>query len=165
MAFVIRSTTADDWRELRALRLEMLADTPLAFGERLEDAAALDERQWRVRGARPTNPRTTVLAAIADDGTWLGTMGGVVEFGRPVLVGVYVTPSARGAESGVADALLAGVEQWARTEGSEIILHVHSQNPRARAFYARRGYVESGVTLPYRLDTSQTELEMVKTLR
>jgi hypothetical protein len=28
---VIRTTTEDDWREVRTLRLEMLRDSPLAF--------------------------------------------------------------------------------------------------------------------------------------
>ena len=30
LGFVVRRTTEEDWREVRALRLEMLADTPLA---------------------------------------------------------------------------------------------------------------------------------------
>ena len=40
-----------DWAHLRALRLEMLADTPLAFLETLDDARAEPESQWRARAA------------------------------------------------------------------------------------------------------------------
>ena len=35
---VVRQVRPQDWEQLRSLRLEMLADTPLAYLERLEDA-------------------------------------------------------------------------------------------------------------------------------
>ena len=163
MTFSIRTTTEHDWREIRDQRLEMLADTPLAFGEFLEDALKVDEAGWRLRGARGHAVTSVYFAAITDDGRWVGIMGGVIEFGRPVLVGVYVSPGFRG-PSGVADALLTAVEDWARLRQDTLVLHVHSLNPRARAFYAHHGFVETGVTVPYRLNPSQTELEMVKKL-
>ena len=162
--FTVRTTTEDDWRELRDLRLEMLADTPLAFGEFLEDAVKVDETGWRARAARGSALTSTFFAAISDDGQWIGIMGGVIELGRPVLVGVYVSPAFRGPSIGVADALLAAVEHWARLRQGTLTLHVHADNPRARAFYARRGFVSTGVTVPYRLNPQQTELEMVKRL-
>ena len=163
MGFTIRTTTEHDWREIRDLRLEMLADTPLAFGEFLADAVQVDEVGWRLRGARGHALTSTYFAAISDEGQWVGIMGGVIELGRPVLVGVYVSPAFRG-PSGVADALLTAVEDWARLRQDTLVLHVHSLNPRARAYYAKRGFVETGVTIPYRLNPAQTELEMVKQL-
>jgi len=90
-------------------------------------------------------------------------MGGYLENGAPLLVGVYVSPDYRGA-AGVADALLTAVEDWARERGDRLALHVHSGNARARAYYRSRGFVETGVTIPYVLDTSALELEMVKAL-
>ena len=161
--FSVRPTTAKDWRQVRDLRLEMLADTPLAFGEHLETAQKHLKPVWQVRGARGTSPLTCAFAAITQSGRWVGTMGGYIERGSPMLVGVYVSPDYRGT-AGVADALLAEVENWARLRNDRIYLRVHSENPRARSFYASRGYVETGVTLPYVLDRSQTELEMVKAL-
>lgn len=159
MPLTIRPTTADDWESVRELRLEALADTPLAFGEHLADGLAADEANWRARASRGTNPHSAYLAAI-DDGRWVGTMGGFVSPAGPMLVGVFVSPSHRG--TSVAADLLAGIEDWARTENDFILLHVHEQNPRARAFYLRSGYTETGVTTPYVLDASQTEIEMVK---
>jgi len=165
--FTVRSTTEDDWREARTLRLEALGDTPLAFGEHLADAEHLPEDEWRSRGARGTNPHSCLLAAVDDaTGRWVGTMGGYVRpSGQPLLVGVYVTPDRRGHAAGVTDALLDGVEAWAATEGSSLHLEVHSENPRAQAYYRRRGYEPTGRTQAYVLDPSQTELEMVRRLR
>ena len=44
-------------------------------------------------------------------------------------------------------------------------LDVHADNLRARAAYVKRGFVLTGKTLPYELDTSQFEVEMIKRLR
>jgi ribosomal protein S18 acetylase RimI-like enzyme len=164
MSFTIRTTTADDWHEVRALRLEMLGDTPMGFAETLETALQVDEENWRLRGARGTNPQSTALVAVTADGRWVGTMGGFLDNSVPLLVGVYVTPEFRGS-AGVADALLARVEKWARDYDDALLLHVHADNTRARRYYEKHGYTETGVTLPYVLDASQTELEMSKRLR
>ena len=162
MDFEIRPTTEEDWREVRALRLEMVQDTPMGFAESYETALTRDEAEWRRRGARGTAPSSAAFAAIAD-GRWVGTMSGYIDDGRPLLVGVYVTPDFRGA-SGVADALLAAVEHWALQHGDTLTLHVHADNARARRYYEKRGYVETGVTLPYVLNAAETEVEMAKSL-
>jgi GNAT superfamily N-acetyltransferase len=163
--FVIRPTTESDWMSVRALRLEMLRDTPEAFGETVQTAQGLDEDAWRMRAARGTSDTGIYLAAIAGS-SWVGIMGGYLGdvLSGPMLVGVYVTPGYRGAARGVADALLAGIEDWARGHGPTLTLHVHEDNPRARAFYERRGFVPTGRTFPYVLDRTERELELRKTL-
>ncbi|WP_245862514.1 GNAT family N-acetyltransferase [Sanguibacter antarcticus] len=165
-AFSIRRTTGDDWREVRDLRLEMLRDTPTGYIETLEQALAHGDAEWRMRGERGSAEHQIVLAAISGSGRWVGTMRGLVldpEVG-PLLVGVYVAPDVRGAEAGVADALLTGIEAWARTEGDRLTLHVHEDNVRARTFYDRRGFTATGHTVPYTLDPTKNEVEMVRTL-
>ena len=165
-SLTIRRTTDDDWRELRDLRLEALADTPHAFGETLAVARTHAEAEWRARGARGHNPHSILLAAIDDEtGDWVGTMGGYLDTPTtPMLVGVYVTPTHRGSMAGVTDALLDTVEEWARTEGDSLTLHVHEANPRAIAFYTRRGYESTGRVIPYPLDPSANEFELRKSL-
>ena len=164
-SFRIRPTTEDDWEQVRDLRLEMLRDTPLAFGEKLESALQHSEATWRLRGARGTGSTGTFLVAIDETTSrWVGTMGGFIENGHAMLVGVYVTPSHRGHRNGVAEALLAEVERWAGTIGNTLRLHVHEANPRARAFYGRLGYIETGLVSPYVLDRSTNEIEMIKRL-
>ncbi|KQQ93108.1 acetyltransferase [Leifsonia sp. Leaf325] len=171
-AFSIRPTTEDDWEQVRALRLEMLADTPLAYAETRGHALDQPESEWRMRGARGLTDHGTSMVAIDENGRWIGAMAGFVpdaaEAGGgqpgPLLVGVYVAPDVRGRESGVTDALLAGIETWARIHGDTLTLHVHEDNARAIAAYESRGFELTDVTVPYNLDPAKLELEMVKRL-
>ncbi len=47
--WVIRAVTEAEWRSLRGVRLEALADTPNVFGTRLTDAIEFTEDYWRER--------------------------------------------------------------------------------------------------------------------
>lgn len=165
----IRPIVESDWREYRDIRLKMLAEIPLAFGETLQTAERRGERAWRDRAAGSATGTAIRLVAIDHaTGEWAGTMGGFLspdDGSRAVLVGVYVSPGYRGSEPGVTDALLAGIENWAHRFGDTLLLHVHEKNARARAAYEKRGFVLTGVTLPYVLDMSSIEVEMVKELR
>lgn len=163
----IRRTREADWEAYRRLRLEMLADTPLAFGETLANAEGWGESEWRMRSRRGEATDQILVAAIERrTGRWVGTMGGFVASGPdvtgPLLVGVYVTPSHRGRSFGVASALLAEVEAWAATLAGALFLHVHEDNLRAIAFYQRNGYRLTGKVEQYILNPGQRELEMVK---
>lgn len=158
--------TPDEWREQRDLRLEMLEDTPLAYLERLDDARRLDDDGWRRRAATRNGDRSLSLVAVSDDGRFIGGMGCYLpdERSGPWLVAVYVAPRFRGRARGVADALLADVETWAGARSATLRLEVNERNLRARAFYAARGFVETGARRPYPLDPSLEEIEMVKRL-
>jgi GNAT superfamily N-acetyltransferase len=163
---VVRRTTEEDWERVRELRLEMLLDTPEAFGETHATALEHDETEWRMRAARGSSSGSISLAAI-DDGRWVGMMGAHVpgaEAGA-MLVGVFVTPTARGRASGVAGALLDGIELWAAEHGSTLTLHVHERNGRAQAFYVARGFAPTGRRFPYALNPAEREIEMRKGLR
>ncbi|MHA7305115.1 GNAT family N-acetyltransferase [Arthrobacter sp. TMN-49] len=144
----------------------MIRDSPTAYTETLQQARSHDETEWRIRGNRGTaeNGIAIAIAAISDAGLWIGTMGGFVPDPDTdtLLVGVYVVPEFRGRRLGLTDALLATVEDWARTESSRLSLHVHEDNARARKYYERRGYATTGQTVAYNLDPTKLELEMVK---
>lgn len=162
-AFTVREVEERDWVRLRALRLEMLADTPIAYLETVETALAHPVSHWQ-RQARG-RPGGVKLVAELDDGRWVGTMTGIIAEGSPTLVAVYVAPEARGAGAGVTDALLGGIERWAAQRGDQLRLEVNELNGRAIEAYRRRGFVLTGRTLPYPLDPPSLELEMVKPLR
>lgn len=165
MEFTVRRTTEEDWRQSRDLRLEMLADTPLAFTETLECARLRSDEQWRERTRSGNSPTGVRVAAIASDGRWIGTMGAYIPpIGTPVLVGVYVAAPFRGSVPGVTDALLEAVEEWARERGDTLTLLVHERNARALAAYAKRGFQLTGRSEPYELNPSERDLEMVKPL-
>lgn len=165
-SLVVRRTTEADWPEVRALRLEMLLDTPEAFGETHATAVTHGEDEWRMRAARGSSEANINLAAI-DAGRWVGTMGAYVPdvATGAMLVGVYVSPGSRGHRSGVADALLAGIEEWAVGRGSTLTLHVHERNVRAIAFYRARGFTPTGRQFAYVLADGEFEVEMRKSLR
>jgi RimJ/RimL family protein N-acetyltransferase len=165
--FTTRRVVADDWQEYRALRLEMLADTPIAYTELLENAERYTDEEWQERSSRGERPGNIRLVAIAENGRWIGSMGGYFEkqVGGPVLYGVYVVADFRGTDKGVTDALLTGIEHWAREEWPTLHLDVHEDNLRARAAYEKRGYVETGHTHPYDFDPTRNEIEMIKRLR
>jgi GNAT superfamily N-acetyltransferase len=161
MGFTIRSVSPDDWEAIRSIRLRMLGEIPLAFSDTLAHAQSLTESDWRERGRYGQDPHGASLAAIADDGVWLGVMGGLIAAGRgPMLVGVYVAPEARGPALGVADALLTRIEEWARTESDTLTLDVNENNPRAIAFYSRRGFVMTGGKYVHPVPSFGYELEM-----
>jgi len=157
--------TEEHWEPMRDLRLEMLADTPIAYVETLEEAQQLDEQEWRFRARRCAEPNSIGLAAVGEDGTWVGTMSAYLnDEGVAFLVGVYVSPGARG--TGVADRLLDEIEDWLVDDTSThvLTLEVHENNDRAQAFYRRRGYLPTGETVPYPLNHNQSEIVMVKVL-
>lgn len=170
--FRLRTTTELDWQRVRDLRREMLQDSPLAFAQTLEDARAMDEEEWRTRGERGLSATGTVVVAETDEGRWLGTMGGHLadDGSGPWLVGVYVTPSARGRRGGVAPRLLSFVERWARKHADTLSLEVHDKNLGARRFYERHGFVldDAGTDrgrVPHRIAEGEWELRLVKRLR
>ncbi|ANJ25656.1 GNAT family N-acetyltransferase [Agromyces aureus] len=162
----IRTTREDDWPQVRDLRLEMLEDTPIAFGETLEHALGASEAIWRLRAARGTTPGQTSVVAI-DRERWVGHMGGWIPDAAadPLLVGVYVSPAYRGDARGVSRRLLEAVEEWALEHGDALRLEVHEQNPRAIAFYEKLGFSLTGHTRAYELEPGGLELEMIKRLR
>lgn len=164
----IRPMRPDQWRELKALRLEMLADSPTAYVESLVAAEQLTDEEWQARAVRYTAAGSlNLVAAQGHGGRWVGTMSCYLDHdsGRAWVVAVYVAPASRGRAEGVADALLDGIEAWAGGQGlPELWLEVHESNARAQGFYRRRGYAFTGATRPYDLDPATRELEMVRPL-
>lgn len=163
----IRRYGAADWRPLRDVRLEMLADTPLAYVETLDEAQRRPDDEWRERAAWADDPHRIGLAVeLSESGRWVGLARCSVfdEFDhRPFVYSVYVARPLRG--TGLADELLDLAEGWARAQGhGELYLYVHQDNARAIAFYRRRGFVETGNRVPFPQDPRQAEHEMRLTL-
>ena len=155
-----------DWPAWRQIRLEALEDTPIGFVELLADARQRTDAQWQERAAAAAEGDAHGLWLAWDGERPVGCTGAVrYEPGDDALVySVYVSPTARGGD--VLDQLLGAVTAWARTldGGTRLRLEVHEDNARARAAYARRGFVETGGTAPYPPDPSRSELEMVRPL-
>ena len=153
----------DDWERYRDLRLSGLADTPEAFGETLDHARSNSEKDWCDRLARMQGERALGIVAVADDGSWAGTMRGVITDDDAWLYGVYVVPGCRC--TGVAQTLLTRMSDWAAPHAARMLLHVASTNSRARRFYERSDFTLTGRSTTNPAHPYLTELEMARSLR
>jgi GNAT superfamily N-acetyltransferase len=165
-AAAIRPLAADEWRELRALRLAALADAPFAFGSTLAREQAHDEVTWRTWAGRTERP--IFVAVRAGDGAFVGLAG----IGRALgedgeastastahLWGMWVVPAER--RSGIGARLVEAALGWARAERlTRVRLLVTGTNPGAAAFYTRLGFRPTGRESPLGRDPAVTEREL-----
>lgn len=159
----VRRVRPPDAGRTRALRLEMLADAPLAFLETIADAAARPHAEYAQRIASTSvGSRTAQFVADPGNGPFVGHAGGTVAPDDPtltVIFAVYVTPAWRG--RGVVADLIAEVAAWSRAAGRrELLLEVVVGNHRAVRAYERLGFVDTGVRVPHPTITVLTELHM-----
>jgi len=153
-----------DAARMRALRLEMLADSPLAFLETLAQAAARPHEDYRRRIAQ-ASAGGSLAQFVADPGRrsrLIGHAGGTVMAEHPgttVVFAVYVTPARRG--TGVLEDLIEAVADWSRAVGrSELMLEVVVGNDRAVRAYERLGFIDTGDRVPHPVVPALTELRM-----
>jgi ribosomal protein S18 acetylase RimI-like enzyme len=157
-AVEIRRLVPADWAALREVRLAGLSEAPYAFSSTLDRETGFDEPTWRER------LRSTVHLGAERSGPAAGLVGLVAGFPEPLawseggaagaerdpagrlvwhLASMWVSPEARG--QGVADGLVTAICELARAQGAtQMALWVTDVNPRARAFYRRAGFRETG---------------------
>lgn len=168
-----RRLQATEWEKLRDIRLEMLEDTPTGYLESLDSARAQSDRQWQDRAAGMVAPGSVALVADQGvDGSRLRALMRVAvnlpqDAARPrlaKLLSVYVAPELRG--SGLADEMLRLAVAVARDElGAGLLqLGVHGGNGRARQFYLRNGFLDTGLRSPYPLDPASSEIFLEREL-
>jgi RimJ/RimL family protein N-acetyltransferase len=171
-SWTVRRVTAADTARMRALRLEMLADSPLAFLETLAQAAARSHDSYRARIAQAATgsqvaqfiaePIAAGPVAAGPGGRLIGHAGGTVlpeEPGTTVVFAVYLTPACRGGK--VLPELIDAVAQWSRAAGrDELMLEVVVGNDRAVRAYEKLGFEDTGERLPHPVIPTLTELRM-----
>ncbi|MEU5314731.1 GNAT family N-acetyltransferase [Streptomyces sp. NPDC021562] len=175
--YVVRAIRADEWEDVKRLRLVALRDpvADIAFLESYEEALARPDSfyQDRAAGSAAEAGAARQFIAEAADGTWVGSVTVLIEeagskdwAGFPVeqrqghLVGVFVRPEHRG--NGLIGALFDAGIRWARERGAERIrLLVHEDNARAQGAYRKAGFVPSGVLVPFDKNAAETEVEFV----
>ncbi|MEH0934274.1 GNAT family N-acetyltransferase [Micromonospora psammae] len=158
----VRRVGPQDAARMRALRLEMLADAPLAFLETLAQAAALPHADYAARVAQVSTGCGNAQFIADPGGRLVGSAGGIAapdEPGLTVVYAVYVTPAWRG--SGLLRALIDGVAAWSRECGRpELMLEVVVGNDRAYRAYQRLGFTDTGVRVPHPTVPALRELQM-----
>ena len=139
------SLTPDDWQRYRAIRLEMLADSPQAFGSRYADNLERPEAFWRGRLETAQQGESTWLLFAEVDGVIVGMAGAHCESeetppGVVDIVSVFVTPRMRG--TGIAGALMEAILDQVRRTGRfhTARLGVNAGQARALALYRRFGF-------------------------
>ena len=176
--YAVRPVRADEWREIKALRLRALSDeaAPMAFLESYGEAEARPDGFWqeRAQGSAPdagARAGARQFVAVTDDGTWVGTAAALVEEagdvdfeGRVVeaagghVVGVFLLPEHRGRD--VMGRLLEAIVDWLRELGlSRARLYVHADNIRAQRCYEKYGFRPTGARFT---GTMGPEIEMAR---
>lgn len=171
----VRKLAEADWAALRATRLAALADAPYAFSSTLAREQGFTEQVWRDRlGTSAAAAYYGADALGAGNGGAPAALAGLAALLRPGpasglaawhLVSMWVSPPARGL--GLADRLITAVCDQARAEGAaEIELWVTLGNDRARGFYRRTGFLETGDRQLIRAEEPDSwEDRMVRPLR
>jgi GNAT superfamily N-acetyltransferase len=140
VGIIVRRISDDQGLLLRDLRLASLADSPDAFGQRLDDALRQPAAEW-VATAR--------VSAEGDRRAWFLAWAGERAIGlvqgrrRPpndcLLFSMWVAPAAR--RSGTGRALVAAIGAWGAAWGAErVVLWVIAGNDGAMRFYERLGF-------------------------
>lgn len=135
-----------------------LRDEHVAFGNQLY---ASDPGSLHRSGSEGIEPSSVIVTVVAydDDGpvghACLRELDGELEIKR-----MYVVPTRRG--SGIADELLAAMEEAARIEGARrVIIHTGDRQHAALKFYDRHGYTPIPVYPPYEAVTYSLCFEKV----
>lgn len=161
-ATTVHRVTPGDAARMRALRLEMLADSPLAFLETLAQAAARPHEDFRRRIVQASAGRSVAQFVADPGGPLVGHAGGTVlpeEPGTTVVFAVYITPARRG--TGVLESLIDAVARWSKSAGrSELMLEVVVGNDRAVRAYQKLGFTDTGVRVPHPVVPELRELQM-----
>jgi RimJ/RimL family protein N-acetyltransferase len=159
---IVRRVTVADAAMARALRLEMLADTPLAFIERLDEAAAKPHHAFRSTVAERAEGDAAAVFVAAADGRLVGQAGGWTPPGTAgvtLVFAVYLSPSWRGA--GLLGRLVGAVADWSVAAGRPVLeLEVLSTNHRAIRAYERLGFTDTGQRVRHPRVPVLTELRM-----
>jgi ribosomal protein S18 acetylase RimI-like enzyme len=156
-ALTVCRLVTDEWQTYRAVRLAMLAESPLAFGASHDEAAGNDEHAWKQR----LRDNVVLLARVGPTpaGSAMYSTLRQREPGDCALFGMWVDPGFRGA--GVGRALVEAVVAQARAAGKRrVVLRVVSGNAAATELYERAGFSPTGRTVPYPHDDQVVEVEM-----
>ena len=159
----VLAMTPDDWERVSVLRLAALTDSPDVFSSTLAREEAFDEETWRARLSGPTtfvaeagqqniwldmpapNQAVTFIAESAGEDVGMATALVVDEPDTALVVGVWVSPAARG--QGVAPQLFGEMFAWARDQGlARVTLDVGDANISAQRLYADLCFRPTGKT-------------------
>jgi ribosomal protein S18 acetylase RimI-like enzyme len=135
----IRRVRPEEWKELRAMRLRALADSPDAFATRYEDARTRPDEWWVEWAARSAQGAEQAMFVAWEGDTPVGLVGTFRdEERRRWLISMWADPRVR--RRGLGRSLVAHVVAFAG--GDDLHLQVRHANVAARTLYEQCGFVE-----------------------
>jgi ribosomal protein S18 acetylase RimI-like enzyme len=136
VGLLVRVLDATEWSTFRQLRLAALATDPEAFESTFAFEESLPDKEWIGRLSRRR------FAFV--DGERVGMVGWAQSepSGSIELIGMWVRPDHRGTPT--AALLVTEVQAIAVAEERSLALSVRADNPRARRFYEKCGFVVTG---------------------
>jgi ribosomal protein S18 acetylase RimI-like enzyme len=155
----IRPVQEQDVLIVRDLILQMLTDSPEAFGETLAEARSRTETEWKQYvESSITPPQHTAFIASDVNGACGFVAGDAANSKTPpgtVLVNrLWVAPRQRG--TGLGRQLMDIITKWANEQNAQQIgLGVTELNISAMKFYEHLGYIDLGVRTPIPWDLSR----------
>jgi RimJ/RimL family protein N-acetyltransferase len=160
----IRRVSPADASRIRAVRLEMLADAPLAFITTLAQAAEMPHEEWVGRAVRASAGYQNAQFVAEVHGRFVGSAGAFehpTDSARTLLVAVYVSPSHRG--SAALAAMVDAAAAWSREAGRPTLeLEVVTTNARAVRAYEKLGFLPEGELIQHPTINSMREQMMTR---
>jgi ribosomal protein S18 acetylase RimI-like enzyme len=161
---VVRRVRPEDWPALRDLRLEMLADTPIAYIETVEQAKQRSDAEWIARASTGSVSHRMATRVVDHGGDIVGTLIGLADEKRTWIVSVYLDPAYRG--QGLIEWLVDEAAAWSIEHGRPtLVLEVARENAPAVSAYRRLGFTPTGASQPHPLYDGYTEIEMSRPAR
>ena len=166
MAVEIRRIGAEEWRELRDLRLRAVRDAPDAFTATFEEESLQSDGYWAEWATAMAEGGSSFGLVAVGERRWIGMVVGGPHRDYPGEAGLFamwVDPSARG--TGVARALVEGVVAWAGSAGFPVLrLRVTLSNEPAVGLYVRCGFSDAGLRKPLREGSDVMTMSMTMEL-
>lgn len=155
----IRNVQIQDTDAVRELTLQMLTDSPHAFGDTLTEAQARTDTDWsRYVQGMISPPDHNAFIAFNEQGACGFVAGDAANLQTPpetVLIShLWVASQQRG--TGLGRQLMDAVTKWAMNQNARrIALGVTEMNPNAIKFYEHLGYIDTGLRFPLRWDETK----------
>ncbi|MGD9933542.1 MAG: N-acetyltransferase family protein [Dehalococcoidia bacterium] len=160
---VIRPLLADEWPELRDVRIQALEDSPDAFSFTAAEARQQHDSYWQRWAAGSPDGRRSVFI-VEHHGKLQGLGSAVLSDDRIGHVGaMWLAPSLRG--TGLGGQLFDAVRGFLlQLDPVAVVLTVTETNAPAISLYRSRGFEFTGVATPLRPGSPLQNLEMKQDL-
>jgi RimJ/RimL family protein N-acetyltransferase len=146
----IITLSPERWAESKALRIEALTDSPIAFGMSLEEEIVRDDASWKNRLEEAEQAEYRWLVYLESEGKLVGVAGAYREKVLKIkhtayIVGVYITPAFRG--QGWARKMMETLFEKVckNSEVNRLELQVTSTQASAVKLYESLGFAQVGV--------------------